>query len=438
MVYRRHALPMFYVKVPTRTGWVSRSTGTADRATARQMERMLVDLGPQGKRTWDVIEAVLDNRLTLGELYDAWRLNDLEGLRARLADEDLTAHIPGWRAWLTDRVKAATAERYVVHVRTLMPDGKPYLRSAFTGPTVARWLASRTKLVQKRKPGGKPRRKENPDAQLASASTKRRYFAAVQSFTAYLVEMGILASNPIRDVSPPPASDPRCDFLELPDAKRLIEGSALPYRAIFALAYGAGLEISAILTLVETDVDRETRQVRARGTKAWTRDRITRVADWAWAYVERYLDTLTPGERVFRGLNRWDASSYHRERLQTLGLEGYRLHDARHHWAVRMARAGAPFELIARQLGHRNVAMVAKVYGRFKPDTEERDRWEQLASKRDRERFGDRGALGGAAATTTAGDENEKSPATHSDYEASDDSRGGTRTRDPGIMSAVL
>ena len=32
----------------------------------------------------------------------------------------------------------------------------------------------------------------------------------------------------------------------------------------------------------------------------------------------------------------------------------------------------------------------------------------------------------------------ETSPAITWDREASDDSRGGTRTRDPGIMSAVL
>jgi hypothetical protein len=32
----------------------------------------------------------------------------------------------------------------------------------------------------------------------------------------------------------------------------------------------------------------------------------------------------------------------------------------------------------------------------------------------------------------------EKSPATVSGHEACDDSRGGTRTHDPGIMSAVL
>jgi hypothetical protein len=43
----------------------------------------------------------------------------------------------------------------------------------------------------------------------------------------------------------------------------------------------------------------------------------------------------------------------------------------------------APFELIARQLGHRDVAMV---YGRFKPDTEERDRWERIAETRDIEK----------------------------------------------------
>jgi hypothetical protein len=30
-----------------------------------------------------------------------------------------------------------------------------------------------------------------------------------------------------------------------------------------------------------------------------------------------------------------------------------------------MARAGAPFELIARRLGHRDVAMVVKINGRF-------------------------------------------------------------------------
>ncbi len=212
----------------------------------------------------------------------------------------------------------------------------------------------------------------------------------------------------------------------------------LPFQAVFALAYGAGLEISAILTLVEADVDVASNQVRARGTKAWARDRIARVADWAWPFLEEHLRTVLPGERVFRGIDRWQAGDYHRERLRALGLTGYRLHDARHHWAVRMARAGAPFELIARQLGHRDVAMVAKVYGRFKPDTEERDRWERIAAARDSERWASRVAPDVASTVDDIDKQHEESPATLNECEASGDSRGGTRTRDPGIMSAVL
>lgn len=105
----------------------------------------------------------------------------------------------------------------------------------------------RTALVAKRRRSPKAsRRKPDPPARPVSASTKRRYLAAVHSFVAYLREMGVLSSNPLRDLQAPPAGPPRCDFLELADVLRLTEGSGKPYPAIFALAYGAGLEISAI------------------------------------------------------------------------------------------------------------------------------------------------------------------------------------------------
>ena len=51
-----------------------------------------------------------------------------------------------------------------------------------------------------------------------------------------------------RSISPL-AALPRCTFLELPDMLRLVEGSAKPYRAISALAYGAGRGIEAPLSL---------------------------------------------------------------------------------------------------------------------------------------------------------------------------------------------
>lgn len=272
MVYRRKHRKTLDVAVPTRTGWIKRSTGTTDRATARAMERMLAQLGPYGARAWDLLEAVLEKRLSLGALFDAYRNEDLDGLRGRLTDVDLAAHIPSWEAWLTDRVKPTTADHYRAHLRTLIPDGQPFWRSGFTAPAVARWLAARTALVAKRRRSPKTsRRQPAPPPRPVSASTKRRYLAAVQSFVSYLREMGVLTTNPLRDLQAPPPGPPRCQFLELPDVVRLVEGSARPYRAIFALAYGAGLEISAILAGTESDVDRAVRSIRARGTKAWNR-----------------------------------------------------------------------------------------------------------------------------------------------------------------------
>jgi hypothetical protein len=78
--------------------------------------------------------------------------------------------------------------------------------------------------------------------------------------------------------------------------------------------------------------------------------------------------------------------------------------------------------------------MVAKVYDRFKPDTEERDRWEKAAAARDEVKWSGLVAKQRAALEIL----DEQSPATPWEREASNDSRGGTRTRDPGIMSAVL
>ena len=140
MVYHRTGTDCLYVAVPTPHGRVKRSTGTSHRPTAKAMARMLHELGPKGRRAWDLLEMVAKGSLTVPALFDAYSRNDLDGLRARLDDVDLAAHIPAWTAWLADRVKPNTADHYVAHLRSLMPDGKPYLRSSFTAPAVFVWI----------------------------------------------------------------------------------------------------------------------------------------------------------------------------------------------------------------------------------------------------------------------------------------------------------
>ena len=77
--------------------------------------------------------------------------------------------------------------------------------------------------------------------------------------------------------------------------------------------------------------------------------------------------------------------------------------------------------------------MVAKVYGRFAPRSDERDRWEKIAAAQD-EKSKEMGAMAGAIKAPNENDKARKPL----DSRALENSRGGTRTLDPGIMSAVL
>ena len=58
MVYRQHGRNVWWVSVPTPSGRVKRTTGTTDKHTARAIERMLHELGPHGRRAWDLLTPV--------------------------------------------------------------------------------------------------------------------------------------------------------------------------------------------------------------------------------------------------------------------------------------------------------------------------------------------------------------------------------------------
>jgi integrase len=54
--------------------------------------------------------------------------------------------------------------------------------------------------------------------------------------------------------------------------------------------------------------------------------------------------------------------------LKALKLEpSYRLHDARHSYAVRQMKDGTDPQIIANNLGHRDTVMLWRVYGKYRP-----------------------------------------------------------------------
>jgi integrase len=381
-------------KVPRRDGtWVKRSTGTKDKITARAIDRMVEQLGPQGKHAWEVLEMVTSTpaRWTLSELWRRWcavtsdRVDTTTGereepsiderikaLRSQLVETDLEALVDDFYKVLAGPaggVSEDTAAHYRAAVRTLIPKDKPFYRSQLTTTALQKWIEGMEKVTP---------------------STVRKRGDGMRRFTSWLKGRGVLDHDPMRDVKLPAAGDPRVLFLETKDAQRLADAQPGQYRIYSALLAGSGIEVSVALQLRRRDVDEKHREIRAAGTKTYTRDRVVRVAEWAWPYVQEIVKGKTPDALLFDEIpHRWAAQEAHKDAVDAL-LEkkfeiyrGYTMRDHRHTWAVRAVRSGWPIEAVSRQLGHVDGVLALKVYGRFQPTQQERDRWEQLATTRD-------------------------------------------------------
>jgi integrase len=273
------------------------------------------------------------------------------------------------------------------------------------------------------------------------AGTRRKAHAAMSQFCKHLVRRRVLETNPMRQIDAPRPGAPRCQYLDVPTMIQLAERQPEPYQTLSILLGGTGIELSVALALHARDVDLVRKEIRAAGTKTHARDRIVRVAEWAWPSVLARVAGLDPNAPLFPNTDRWRSRDEHHAACEKLGIQNYRLADQRHSFTVRAARAGTPAELIARQLGHANAVLVLKVYGRFMPSQQDRDRWELLAAAKDAEAAKLPAGSGGSDVyhhvyhADEPQDSKSRKPMGPRDLESS---RGGTRTRDPGIMSAVL
>jgi len=415
MPYRRKGVRTWTVAVPLPRGrWVKLSTGFNERRDALRVERMLSALGPRGRNAVDLLARVVSGDLQLRDLLAAYEGNDLESLRASLADVDVEPLVDAWLRITGERVAADTVQHYRHTVRRFIPAGARFPRSRFSVDVIESWIASY--------PAGR--------------STRRKVHAGLSQFGAFLVNRRVLTVNPLRSIQAARAAPPRLEWRSVLEMQRLADAQSEPYRTLSALLGGTGIEVSTAIGLVRRDVDTERKEIRAAGTKTHARDRIARVADWSWPYIERHIRSLHPNAPLFPGLDRWIARDAHVDACQSLGFLDYRQHDQRHSWAVRQARVGTPAELIARQLGHANAVMVLKIYGRFMPSQQDRDKWEQLATIQD-QRDAITQSSGSVRGSVNVAPENTKA-ANPRRASGLRNSRGGTRTRDPGIMSAVL
>jgi integrase len=351
---------IYYLYIPKQAGGVAlRTTGTGDKDVYKGMKRMLATL--KGARRWKLLHAVIDGRLTLGQLYDAYTANTLDALDASLSASRLDQHV---LACLQSLRSLGRAPRYVAGVEAKL---ESFIASTPSGTTVDLTPAAVTGWLATLR---------------ATPGTRRQYLYAVTGFARYLTDIGVLATYPLGHIRAPKKNAPRERWETEANDKRIVDAASPKYRALFAFIKATGCDVSTAFRTHRRDVDLERAKVRLRGTKTASRDvPEADIEAWALPYLRAYLAEKTPNallwpagqgkpgkhgtaETPYYSVS--GAGHHHTKCCAALELDDYTLKDARHSVAVRMRFQGKTFEEIAGQLGN-SAWQVAKVYARFQP-----------------------------------------------------------------------
>jgi integrase len=336
----------------------------AGKALAQRIASMWESLAVE-YRAWDLLEPVLlashgERSARLGRLYDLWvstRYNPGE-MRRQLSDVDLEPYVEPYLLAHSRGVGAGSAAHVRLYLRTLIPEGLPCPLSCVTPG----WLTEHLAAYE----GGR--------------STLRFVASAWSGFFAHLTDVhGLFPANPMNRVTRPTIRRAPVAFYELETVKRIVAAQPThERRALLAVLYATGIEVSVALRLTRADVWEASHEINAAGTKTHTRHRVASVQDWAWPIIAAYIKPFLPAARLFPAA--WtpeSVSQWHRYSIRR-GLklpQVLRLHSARHHWAVLNLRAGVPVAVVQHQLGHASASMTLNTYGAFLPSAADREHW---------------------------------------------------------------
>lgn len=340
---------VYYMDVPKPLGGaVLRTTETHNVAIYRKMKRLIQQL--RDERRWGLLMPVIERRLTIGHLYDAWAANGLDKLERSLSWQALTPHSDRFIESCTAR---GLAPRNVENIRRQIDRFLGWRKDATTNDlnpaTVTAWLSTLTQ----------------------SPGTRRQYLFALTGFTRYLVDVGVLDDYPLSRVKAPKKNLSRMTYMDAATDERIVQAANPTYRMLFALIKATGADVTTALALRHTDLDLAAGTVRLRGTKTAQRDVHEAVIEpWALKYLTRQPFINAP---LFEGVTRHGAYRHHERCCYAVGVADYTLRDSRHSVAVRMMKAGYNVMEIAEQLGN-SPELVARIYARFTPKMELRRR----------------------------------------------------------------
>lgn len=228
--------------------------------------------------------------------------------------------------------------------------------------------------------------REGPDP-LAPSSVAR-VLSSVRGFTRFLVDEGVLATDPAVDLVAPKQPDRLPKALTIAQVEALLaategdEPASLRDRALFELLYATGARVSEAVDLNVDDLvgeDGTTDLVRLLGKGG--KQRIVPLGSYARAAIDAYLvrsrpllsarGTATPA--LFLGVRGARLSRQNAWLLLRAAAERARLeveispHSLRHSFATHLLQGGADVRVVQELLGHASVA-TTQIYTRVTAD----------------------------------------------------------------------
>ena len=209
----------------------------------------------------------------------------------------------------------------------------------------------------------------------ASRSTIARKLAAIRGFYRHLVERGELEANPAELVASPKRDSHLPRVLKAEEVgdllSRMPAGTPLELRdrAMFELAYSAGLRAEEIVNLDTGSVDPDGEEVRVEGKGG--RTRVLPAGEPAWRTLDDYLrrgrpalvqDSYRPEPALFLSKTGRRLSTSDVRRRLTIATRraaldaGVSPHTLRHSFATHLLEGGADLRAIQELLGHVSIS----------------------------------------------------------------------------------
>jgi integrase len=216
------------------------------------------------------------------------------------------------------------------------------------------------------------------------------------------VKWGLLSRNPADAVSSPHYQNPEWHTLSEDDINTLLEAAQkTPYYALFHLAIYTGMRRSELLALRWSDIDLllcqlyvtrtlhqlSNGEILYRAPKTAKGRRMIALSPSAVLVLRKHREKqalqramlgipLTDDDLVFSQLDgkplRPDSITHAWIKLvRRTGLEGIRLHDARHSHASLMLKAGIHPKIVQERLGHASIQITLDTYSHVAPGLQE-------------------------------------------------------------------